>query len=123
MLATGTIDPIARTFDILGVDETATSVTIINGNIRLAYTSPEGLLVQLVKPLGEDDGIMIGDLVGSSPATDSGVAGYAHKTEKKPFAKALSLVDWDDTSNLTYKSFSDANGVTRHAVLLPVVMG
>ena len=121
MLSSGTIDPVARTFDILGVNETATSVSVINGTLRLAYTSPEGKLVQLIKPLDNDKNINVGDAIGVSKVTDNGVGGYAQKTEYKPVARALAAVDWNNTSNLTTKTFQ-SNGVTRVAVLLPVVL-
>lgn len=122
MIATGVIDPAARTFDILGVDETATSITVVNGNLRLAYTNPEGLLVQLVKPLQNSDGINIGDSIGSSQVLDNGVGGYAQKTDHNKFGTALTAVDWSSVSHLTTKTFADANGVTRTAVLLPVLV-
>jgi hypothetical protein len=122
MLATGIIDPANRTFDILGVNETATSITIINGTIRLAYTSPEGIFVQLVKPLSNDDSINVGDDVGSSSVQDNSIAGYAQKTTHNNFGTALTSVNWNDTSNLTTKTFLDSNGVTRTAVLLPVIV-
>jgi hypothetical protein len=122
MLATGVIDPIARTFDILGVAETATSITVVNGNLRLAYTNPEGVLVQLVKPLQNSDGINVGDSVGSSQVLDNGVGGYAQKTDHNKFATALAAVDWNNVTHLTTKTFVDANGVTRTAALLPVLV-
>ena len=122
MLAAGTINPAARTFDILGVNESNTSISITNGSLRLAYTSPDGKLIQLVKNLSTGDDVEVGDGVGISPALDQGVGGYAQKTEKKPVASALVAVNWNDTSNLTTRTFVDQNGVTRTAVLLPVVI-
>ena len=122
MLATGTIDPAARTFDILGVNESNTSISITNGSLRLAYTSPDGKLIQLVKNLNTGDDVEVGDGIGISPALDQGVGGYAQKTEKKPVASALAPVNWNDTSGLTTRTFVDQNGVTRTAVLLPVVI-
>jgi hypothetical protein len=123
MLATGIIDPAARTFDILGVNETATSITVVNGNLRLAYTDPNGTLVQLVKPLQNNDSIAIGDSVGSSLVQDNGIGGYAQKTDHNKFGTALTSVDWNNgTAHLTTKSFVDGNGITRTAVLLPVLI-
>ena len=122
MLATGTINPDARTFDILGVAETNTSISVTNGSLRLAYTSPEGKFVQLVKTLNVDDGVRVGDAMGRSPALDQGVGGYAQKTKKEPVAVALAAINWDDTSAFTTRTFVDQNGVTRTAVLLPVII-
>ena len=122
MLAAGYIDPDNKTFDILGVNETSTSISVVNGALRLTYTSEDGKLVQLVKPLATSDAISIGDSIGLSTVQDAGVGGYAQKNSQKRVAKALTAVDWADTSNLTTKTFIDGNGVTRTAVLLPVVM-
>jgi len=122
MLAAGTIDPETRTFDILGVEETATSISIVNGSLRLAYTSTDGKIVQLVKPLTSSDNINVGDALGLSPVQENGIGGYAQKGTHQQVAKAIANVDWSDTSNLTTKTFTDANGVTRTAVLLPVVL-
>ena len=121
MNATGTIDPVNRTFDILGVNESATSITVVNGTLRLSYTNPDGKLIQLTKQLHTGDDLVVGTQVGLSAVTDNGVGGYAQKTNKG-FAKSLTNVSWDDTSHLTTKTFQDANGVTRTAVLLPVVL-
>jgi len=122
MLSSGIIDPEARTFDILGVNETATSIAVINGNLRLSYTSPEGKLVQLIKPLSNDNKIQIGDAIGVSKVTENGVGGFAQKTEQRPIARALTTVDWDNTSGLITRQFIDGNGINRTAVLLPVTM-
>ena len=121
MLSSGTIDPVARTFDILGVNESATSISVIGGTLRLTYTSPEGKLVQLIKPLGSDKNIKIGDAVGVSKVTQDGVGGYAQKTELRPVARSLAAVNWNNI-NLTTKTFKDANNLNRTAVLLPVVL-
>ena len=123
MLATGIIDPDARTFDILGVNETQTSITVVNGNLRLAYTDPDGVLVQLVKPLPNNDGINIGDAIGLSHVQENSIGGYGQKSEKNSFATSLTSVDWNNgTTHLTTKSFVDSNGITRTAVLLPVLV-
>ena len=122
MLATGTINPDTRTFDILGVNETNTSISVTNGSLRLAYTSPEGKFIQLVKNLHTDDGVHIGDAIGLSPALDQGVGGYAQKTKKKPIATAMTSINWNDLSALSTRTFADQNGITRTAVLLPVVI-
>ena len=122
MLATGIIDPDARTFDILGVSETQTSITVVNGNLRLAYTDPNGTLVQLVKPLTNSDDIAIGDAIGLSHVLDNSIGGYGQKSEKHRFATSLVSVDWNNVTHLTTKSFVDQNGITRTAVLLPVIV-
>ena len=122
MLANGTINPHARTFDILGIEETATSIAVANGTIRLAYMSPEGKFVQLVKTLDDDDSIKIGDLVGSSSVLDNGIGGFAQKTNEKHVGTALTTVDWNNTSNLISRTFTDQNGLTRTAVLLPILL-
>jgi len=121
-LATGTINPDTRTFDILGVNETNTSISVNNGSLRLAYTSPEGKFVQLVKNLDTDDGVQVGDSIGLSPALDQGVGGYAQKTKKDPVAIALTSINWDDTSKFSTRTFVDQNGVSRIAVLMPVII-
>lgn len=122
MLATGTINTQARTFDILGVNETQTSISIINGSLRLTYTSPAGKLVQLVKQLDGTDAIKISDKIGLSPVQENGVGGFAHKTTQHAVAKALAPVNWNNTGNLTTRTFVDSNGLNRTAVLLPVTM-
>ena len=96
MLATGIIDLDARTFDILGVNETQTSITVVNGNLRLAYTDPNGIFVQLVKPLVDSDNIAIGDAIGLSHVLDNSIGGYGQKSEKNSFATALTTVDWNN---------------------------
>ena len=122
MLATGTIDPVARNFDIAGIQEYNTSIATINGQLRLSYTTPGGELVQLVKTLNPgDDAISVGDSLGVSPVEDAHGKGYAHRS-KPAVCKALTSVDWSDTTKLTTKTFVDANGVTRTAVLLPVTL-
>lgn len=122
MLSSGTIDPASRTFDILGVEETATSISVINGNLRLAYTSPEGKLVQLIKPLGNDNKIQIGDAIGVSTVKENGVGGFAQKTNQRSIARSLTTVDWANTSGLITRTFVDDRGINRTAVMLPVVM-
>jgi len=122
MLAAGTIDPENKTFDILGVDETATSISIVNGTLRLTYTSTDGKIVQLVKALTTNDAISIGDAIGLSSVQENGTGGYAQKTSQNKIGKALTSVNWNDTSHLTTKTFTDANGAVRTAVLLPVTI-
>lgn len=122
MLSSGTIDPVTRTFDILGVNESATSISVIGGTLRLTYTSPEGKLVQLIKPLGSDRNINIGDAIGVSKVTENGVGGFGLKTKLRPVARSLAAVNWNNTAHLTTKTFQDSNGMNRVAVLLPVVL-
>ena len=122
MLATGKIDPIARNFDIEGVNETQTSVTIINGKLRLSYISEAGELVQLVKQLNQTEDIVVGDMLGISPAREGGHGGYAQRSVGVGVAKSLTNVSWDDTSNVTSRTFVDDSGRTRTAVLLPVTL-
>ena len=123
-LFSGTIDPVAKTFDIADIAETQTSISIINNQLRLSYTSPEGKLVQLVKQLSDAEGISIGDGVTASVVRDQdGVGGFATKTVGgRGTAKALAPVNWGNTSNLTTETFTDNNGVTRVRVLLPVTL-
>ena len=124
MLATGTIDPVNKTFDITGLEETQTSIAIINTTVRLSYRSPEGELVQLTKQIQiANDDVGVGDVVQLSEATENGLKGYAQKSiDGTGVAKALTSVDWSDTSKLTTKYFVDDSGQNRVAVLLPVVM-
>ena len=122
MLSSGIIDPANRTFDILGVNESATNISVIGGTLRLSYTSPEGKLVQLIKPLGNDKNINLGDAIGVSKVTENGVGGFALKTNLRPVARSLAAVNWNNTAHLTTKTFQDENGMNRTAVLLPVVL-
>ena len=125
MLATGVIDPVGRTFDIAGVEEYNTSISTMNGQLRLSYTTPGGELVQLVKQLNQGgDGIAIGDALGVSPATENSKKGFGQRTTQKTkgHARALTSVDWSDTTKLTTKTWVDDNGVQRTAVLLPVTL-
>ena len=122
MLATGTIDVHNRTFDIVGVNETQTSISIINGKLRLSYVDEDGKFIQLSKQLTQDDDIAVGDLVGISPAVEAGLGGYAQKSVGVGVAKSLTNVSWSDTSNVTSKSFVDDSGRARVAVLLPVTL-
>jgi len=122
MLATGTINTTARNFDIEGVNETQTSISIINGNLRLSYISETGEYIQLVKQLNVDDDIVVGDLLGISPAVENGLGGYAQKSLGVGVAKSLTNVAWSNTTNVTTKTFVDDNNVTRTAVLLPVTL-
>ena len=122
MLATGTIDAAARTFDITGVLETNTSIVTINNTLRLSYTSESGELIQLVKQINPTDALSIGDKVDISPVSDVNGGGYAQKTSGEGVAKALTGVDWNNLSGVTTKTFTDTNGVARTAVLLPVTM-
>ena len=122
MLASGTIDPANRSFDIAAVQETNTSILTLNNTLRLSYLSESGELIQLVKQLDPvGDNISIGDTLGVSPAMEAGIGGYA---TRRPSGKIRSLVniDWNDTSNVVTKTFIDDNGVTRTAVLLPVTL-
>jgi len=124
MLATGTIDPVNKTFDITGLEETQTSIAVINTTVRLSYRSPEGELVQLTKQIQTaSDTVGVGDVIQLSQATENGLKGYAQKSiDGTGVAKALTSVDWTDTSKLTTKYFVDDAGQNRVAVLLPVVM-
>jgi hypothetical protein len=123
MLATGTIDTINRTFDILGVAETNTSISTINSILKLSYLSEDGKLIQLVKPINTgSDNISIGDFLDISPTLDNNIGGYAQRTNEQGVCKSLTTVDWSNTNNLTTKTFVDSNGITRTAVLLPVVL-
>jgi hypothetical protein len=125
MLATGTIDPVLRNFDIAGVLETNTSISVINNTLKLSYLSEEGKLIQLVKQISPTENISVGDAVSISTASDAnGLGGFAARTNSgEGVARSLTIVDWNATSNLTTNTFVDSNGVTRTAVLLPVVMG
>ena len=123
MLATGVIDPVNRNFDIAGVEETNTSISTINSQLKLSYTSEDGKLVQLVKPLtlGADN-IAIGVGLGISPASEGGLKGYAQTTTSNSIAKSLTNVTWTNITNVQTKTFIDDNGITRVAVLLPVTL-
>ena len=122
MLATGVIDPDTATFDISGIQETNTSISTINGQLRFSYTSPDGKLVQLVKQLnGSSDNLEIGDSLGVSPATQDTRKGYGQRASNGP-CKALTSVDWEAPTVQT-KTFTDDNGVQRVAALVPVVLG
>ena len=123
MLATGTIDVQSRSFDIVGVNETQTSISVINGKLRLSYVDEDGKFIQLTKTLTQDDGISVGDQVGISPALEGGLGGYAQKCDSNGVATSLTNVDWSNTTNLTSKSFVDDSGRSRTAVLLPVTLG
>ena len=123
MLANGVIDPENRTFDIAGVNETNTSILTLGNTLRLSYRDESGQLVQLTKQLtASDDNIEINNPLGISPALDNGIGGYAQRVTKVGNIKALTSVDWSDTSKLITKTFTDSNGVTRTAVLLPVTL-
>ena len=123
MLATGTINPFNRSFDIAGVNESNTNISTINNTLRLSYTSETGQLIQLVKQINPTDEISIGDKVGLSPVIESnGLGGYAQRINGEGVAQALTNVDWNNLNGLTYKTFTDSNGITRTAVLLPVTM-
>ena len=121
MLATGTVDPFNRTFDIAGVNETNTNISTINNTLRLSYTDPNGQLIQLVKQITPTENIVVGDKVSLSPVLESGLGGYAQRTTGEGVAKALTNVDWTNVQ-LRTKSFTDSNGVGRTAVLLPVTL-
>ena len=124
MLATGIINPDNRTFDIADISETNTSISIINNKLKLSYTSPTGELIQLSKDLNTGtDNIQISDSLDISPVTENSLGGYAQKTNERGVAKALTAVDWNYMDNLTTKTFTDDNNVSRVAVLLPVVLG
>ena len=123
MLASGTIDPVNRNFDIAAVQETNTSIVTINNTLRLSYLSETGEYIQLTKQLNPTgNNIGVGDTLGVSPATENGVGGLAQRVSLQGNIKAIAPVDWGDTSNLTTRTFTDDNGVTRTAVLLPVVL-
>ena len=122
MLATGIIDPATQTFDISGIQETNTSISTINGQLRFSYTSPDGKLVQLVKQLNSSsDNIAIGDSLGVSPATQGTQQGYGQRASNGP-CKALTSVDWASPTVQT-KTFVDDSNVQRVAALVPVVLG
>jgi len=123
MLATGTINPFNRSFDIAGVNESNTNISTINNTLRLSYTSETGQLIQLVKQINPTDEISIGDKVGLSPVIENnGLGGYAQRINGEGVAQTLTSVDWNNLNGLTYKTFTDSNGITRTAVLLPVTM-
>lgn len=122
MLATGVINPTDRTFDIASVNETNTSISTINNTLKLSYTSENGELVQLVKQINPTENVSIGDMLNISPVLHNGQGGYAQRTTGSGVAKSLTNVDWNDTSGLVTRTFTDANGVARTAVLLPVTL-
>ena len=122
MLATGTINPTNRTFDIASVNETNTSISTINNTLKLSYTSENGELIQLVKQINPTENVSIGDKLHISPVLETGLGGYAQRTTGDGIAKALTSIDWNNTTGLTTKSFTDDNGVSRTAVLLPVLL-
>ena len=121
MLASGVINSQGRTFDIAGVNETNTSISTLNGQLKFSYTSEDGKLIQLTKQLNQSDGIHIGDALGISPARENNHGGYAQKTTNG-IAKSLTNVDWNNITNVVTKTFTDDNGILRTAVLLPVTM-
>jgi len=123
MLATGIINPASRTFDILGVQETNTSISTINGQLKLSYTDTSGKLIQIVKQINTDESIAIGDSLDVSPALEGGLGGYAQRTSATGVGRALTSVDWTNTQNLVSKTFNDDNGIARNAVLLPITLG
>ena len=123
MLATGIIDPINRSFDIAGISETNTNISTINNTLKLSYTSPTGELVQLVKQLNTStDNITIGDSLDVSPVLENNLGGYGQKSNEEGPCKALTNIDWTNTNNVVTKTFTDSNGITRTAVLLPVIV-
>ncbi len=122
MLATGIINPANRTFDILGVQETNTSISTINGQLKLSWTDTSGKLIQIVKQINTDESISIGEPLDVSPTLEGGLGGYAQRTTSHGVATALTAVDWTNTANLVSKNFTDSNGVARTAVLLPVIL-
>jgi len=122
MLATGIINPENRTFDILGVQETNTSISTINGQLKLSWHAPNGELIQIVKQIDTDESIAIGDALDVSPTLEQSLGGYAQRTTNDGRANALTAVDWTNTQNLVTKTFTDDNGINRTAVLLPVTL-
>ena len=124
MLATGTIDPINKSFDIAGVSETNTNISTINNTLKLSYTSPTGELIQLVKQLNTGtDNISIGDSLDISPVLENNLGGYGQKSNELGPCKSLTSIDWANTNNVVTKTFTDDNGISRTAVLLPVIVG
>ena len=124
MLATGTIDPINKSFDIAGVSETNTNISTINNTLKLSYTSPTGELIQLVKQLNTGtDNISIGDSLDISPVLENNLGGYGQKSNELGPCKSLTSIDWTNTNNVVTKTFTDDNGISRTAVLLPVIIG
>ena len=121
MLATGVIDPVNRNFDIAGVLDTNTNISTINNTLKLSYTSEDGKLIQLVKQISPTENISVGDEVSISPVLEGNLGGFAQRTTGEGVAKSLTNVDWNNI-NLTTRSFTDSNGITRTAVLLPVTM-
>jgi hypothetical protein len=120
MLATGTIDPVNRNFDIAGVLETNTSISTINNTLKLSYISEEGKLIQLTKQISPTENISVGDEVSISPVLENGLGGFAQRTTGRGVATSLTNLDWNNI-NLTTRTFT-TNGITRTIVLLPVTM-
>ena len=119
----GNLSVRSASWELGGVAETNTSISTINGQLRFTYTNESGKIVQLVKQLQQgDSSIAVGDALGVSPAKENSQGGFAQRVSKGGHAKALAAVDWSDTSQFTTRTFTDDNGVTRTAVLLPVTL-
>ena len=118
----GTIDPVARTFDIAGISETNTSISVINNQLRLSWVSESGELVQLKKDINPGGGGTVpkGSKLSVSPCEGTDGGGYAVRGNK--FGQTLTAVDFAAPGQLQTKTFVDVNGVSRVAVLVPVVL-
>jgi len=131
-MQTGTIDPVAKTFDIYNVAETQTSILLTNTQLSLTYRDETNQLIKLVKPVSQELGQYIyrrtitdpravspGTALGPSQCTQAGLGGYLEPGSSG--ARSLMTADWAGNSQ-SKATFVDQDGEPRVAVLLPVVI-
>ena len=130
-MQTGTIDPVAKTFDIYNVNESDTSILLTNTQLSFTYRDEAGQLIKLSKPVSKQLGgyvfrktisdpraVIVGTSLAVSSVKDSdNKSGFLVPGDGK--AKAMMSVDWS-ADVLSKQEFTDSNGESRVAVSLPL---
>ena len=119
-----------KTFDIFAFDETAATITTSDCHIQLSYIDENGQVVQLKKELNQNPlAINIGTKLISSSVQDENGGGFLEPANGQLgnnfVAKSLAHVDFVNPSTyakMHTREFTDQNGQTVTAVLVPVTM-
>jgi hypothetical protein len=118
-----------RSFDLFNAAETNTLVSVTTTHVQLSYVDENGQVIQLRKALPDNPlNVSIGSKLISSSVQDQHGGGFLESTNtvtgNNVVGKAIAEVNWDaiDGSKFQTKVFTDANGCSQTAVLIPVIM-
>ena len=126
-MQTGQADPTARTFDLHGTPETEASLSVTTSTVNWTYRNANGELIRYSKAIANPTLGTRGDYIVGSKVTEvigtemlGGFAQVSKQNHKTRACIGKLLADATDLSQYTTRTFTDCEGRTRTAVLLPI---